>query len=146
MIRAWAGGQSDAARTPAVVAGNEAIRPSGERASTAVRAARNYGAGEAIASALGPPLAAHEERQLEDGEHKTRPLETVGGMDVYVVQSLHGGPSESANDKLCRLLFFIGALKDAGGSARHRPGALPLLRAKGSPHQAERSGDHPVCG
>ena len=37
-------------------------------------------------------------------------------MDVYVVQSLHGGPSESANDKLCRLLFFIGALKDAGAA------------------------------
>ena len=72
--------------------------------------------GEAIASALGPPLAAHEERQFEDGEHKTRPLETVGGMDVYVVQSLHGGPSESANDKLCRLLFFIGALKNAGAA------------------------------
>jgi hypothetical protein len=80
--------------------------------------------GEAIASALGPPLAAHEERQFEDGEHKTRPLETVGGMDVYVVQSLHGGPSESANDKLCRLLFFIGALKDAG-AARVVPARIP---------------------
>jgi ribose-phosphate pyrophosphokinase len=33
---------------------------------------------------------------------------------MYVIQSLHGGPSMSANDKLCRLLFFIGALKDAG--------------------------------
>jgi hypothetical protein len=32
------------------------------------------------------------------------------------VQSLHGGPSESANDKLCRLLFFIGALKDIGAA------------------------------
>jgi hypothetical protein len=31
--------------------------------------------GEAIASARGPPLTAHEERQFEDGEHKTRPLE-----------------------------------------------------------------------
>jgi ribose-phosphate pyrophosphokinase len=72
--------------------------------------------GEAIAKALGMPLAAHEERQFEDGEHKTRPLDTVGGMDVYIVQSLHGGPSESANDKLCRLLFFIGALKDAGAA------------------------------
>jgi ribose-phosphate pyrophosphokinase len=30
--------------------------------------------------------------------------------------SLHGGPTESANDKLCRLLFFIGALKDAGAA------------------------------
>ena len=45
-----------------------------------------------------------------------RPLDTVGGADVYVVQSLHSGPSESANDKLCRLLFFIGALKDAGAA------------------------------
>ena len=72
--------------------------------------------GEAVARALGQPLAKHEERQFEDGEHKTRPLDPVGGTDVYVVQSLHGGPSESANDKLCRLLFFIGALKDAGAA------------------------------
>ena len=72
--------------------------------------------GAAIAQALGHPLAAHEERQFEDGEHKSRPLDNVGAMDVYVMQSLHGGPSESANDKLCRLLFFIGALKDAGAA------------------------------
>ena len=72
--------------------------------------------GSAIASALGQPLAAHEEREFEDGEHKTRPLDTVAGADVYVVQSLHGGPQQSANDKLCRLLFFIGALKDAGAA------------------------------
>ncbi len=72
--------------------------------------------GRAIAQALGQPLAAHEEREFEDGEHKARPLDAVRGADVYVVQSLHGGPSESANDKLCRLLFFIGALKDAGAA------------------------------
>jgi ribose-phosphate pyrophosphokinase len=70
--------------------------------------------GEAVARALGTTLAAHEEREFEDAEHKVRPLEAVGGRDVYVIQSLHSGPSESANDKLCRLLFFIGALKDAG--------------------------------
>jgi hypothetical protein len=69
--------------------------------------------GEPVAQALGQPLAKHEERQFEDGEHKTRPLDPVCGADVYVAQSLHGGRSESANDKLCRLLFFIGALKDA---------------------------------
>jgi ribose-phosphate pyrophosphokinase len=40
----------------------------------------------------------------------------VIGQDVYVVQSLHGGPDESPNDKLCRLLFFIGALKDCGAA------------------------------
>ena len=72
--------------------------------------------GRTVAHALGQPLAAHEEREFEDGEHKVRPLEPVGGADVYVVQSLHGGPIESANDKLCRLLFFIGALKDAGAA------------------------------
>jgi ribose-phosphate pyrophosphokinase len=62
------------------------------------------------------PLCAHEEREFEDGEHKARPLDPVGNADVYVVQSLHGGPEASANDKLCRLLFFIGALKNAGAA------------------------------
>lgn len=72
--------------------------------------------GAAIAAALGRPLAAHEEREFEDEEHKARPLEAVRGADVFVLQSLHGGPQQSANDKLCRLLFFIGALKDAGAA------------------------------
>ena len=72
--------------------------------------------GGAVAQKLGRPLAPHEERGFEDGEHKVRPLISVQNADVYVVQSLHGGPNESANDKLCRLLFFIGALKDAGAA------------------------------
>ena len=80
----------------------------------ALEATRSFG--EAIAEALQQPLSPHEERGFEDGEHKIRPLAAVQNADVYVVQSLHGGPSESANDKLCRLLFFIGALKDAGAA------------------------------
>ena len=72
--------------------------------------------GSAVAAALGQPLAAHEEREFEDEEHKARPLESVRGADVFVLQSLHSGPQQSANDKLCRLLFFIGALKDAGAA------------------------------
>lgn len=56
----------------------------------------------------------HEERAFEDGEHKIRRLVSVRGADVYVVQSLHDGPEETVNGKLCRLLFFIGALRDAG--------------------------------
>jgi ribose-phosphate pyrophosphokinase len=72
--------------------------------------------GRAIAEELGLPLSPHEERGFEDGEHKIRPLVAVQNSDVYVVQSLHGGPVESSNDKLCRLLFFIGALKDAGAA------------------------------
>jgi ribose-phosphate pyrophosphokinase len=72
--------------------------------------------GSVVATALGRPLAAHEEREFEDGEHKTRPLEGVRGSHVFVLQSLHSEMEQSANDKLCRLLFFIGALKDAGAA------------------------------
>jgi ribose-phosphate pyrophosphokinase len=72
--------------------------------------------GSAVAAALGRPLAPHEEREFEDGEHKTRPLEGVRDANVFALQSLHSGPEQSANDKLCRLLFFIGALKDAGAA------------------------------
>jgi ribose-phosphate pyrophosphokinase len=81
--------------------------------------------GAAIAANLGQPIASHEEREFEDGEHKARPLECVRGADVYVVQSLHAGPSQSANDKLCRLLFFIGALKESG--AKRVTAVVPYL-------------------
>ena len=73
--------------------------------------------GLSIARQLGVDLCAHEEREFEDGEHKVRPLDVVARADVFVIQSLHAGPSESASDKLCRLLFFIGALKDAGAAS-----------------------------
>lgn len=72
--------------------------------------------GERVAQHLGMPLGRHEERDFEDGEHKSRPLDEVRGRDVFVVHSLHADGSESASDKLCRLLFFIGALKDAGAA------------------------------
>ena len=69
--------------------------------------------GEAVAAQLGTQLSPHEERAFEDGEHKARPLASVRGRDVFVLQSLHGDSSQGVNDKLLRLLFFIGALKDA---------------------------------
>jgi ribose-phosphate pyrophosphokinase len=69
---------------------------------------------ERVAARMDIVLAPHEERNFEDGEHKTRPLRDVRGHDVFVLHSLHGDASESGNDKLCRLLFFCGALKDAG--------------------------------
>jgi len=73
--------------------------------------------GEKMATALGAPLAEHEEREFEDGEHKARPLVSVRGRDAYVIHSLHGGPGQSANDKICRLLFFLAAIRE-GGAAR----------------------------
>ncbi|MEM6353700.1 MAG: ribose-phosphate pyrophosphokinase [Cyanobacteria bacterium P01_D01_bin.14] len=69
--------------------------------------------GKSIAEQLGIALSPHEERDFEDGEHKARALTNVRGQDVYVIQSLYGEPGISVNDKLCRLLFFIGALKEA---------------------------------
>ena len=80
----------------------------------ALNATRAFG--EAIARELGIRLTPHEERDFDDGEHKTRPLDTVRGRDVFVVQSLYGDDTESANDKLCKLLFFLGCLKDAAAA------------------------------
>lgn len=72
--------------------------------------------GERVARHCAVPLAAHEERDFEDGEFKVRTLEQVQGETVFVVHSLHTDAHRSVNDKLCRLLFFIGSLKDAGAA------------------------------
>ena len=77
----------------------------------ALRGSESLGA--KIAQHLDIPLAAHEERDFEDGEHKARPLQNVRGRSCFVLHSLHGDASHSANDKLNRLLFFIATLKDA---------------------------------
>lgn len=69
---------------------------------------------ERICQRLGIAPAEHEERTFEDGEHKIRPLESVRGRDVYVVESLHSDGAMSVNDKLVRLLFFLAAVRDAG--------------------------------
>jgi ribose-phosphate pyrophosphokinase len=81
--------------------------------------------GERIAAHLGIALDDHEERAFEDGEHKARPLVSVRDRDVFVVHSLHGDPDASGNDKLCKLLFFIGALRDA--SAARVTAVVPYL-------------------
>ncbi len=81
--------------------------------------------GEAIAGALGSPLGGHEETEFEDGEHRAHPTENVRGSDVFVVQSLYDEPGRPTNDKLCRLWFFIGALKEA--SAERVTVVVPYL-------------------
>jgi ribose-phosphate pyrophosphokinase len=68
---------------------------------------------EKVAAHLGRQLTDHEERAFEDGEHKIRTLESVRGKQVYIIQSLHSDSNMSVNDKLCRLLFFTGSLKEA---------------------------------
>jgi ribose-phosphate pyrophosphokinase len=81
--------------------------------------------GEDVALQLGISLSACEERDFEDGEHKSRPLVNVRQRDVFVVQSLYADREQSVNDKLVRLLFFIGALKDA--SAGRVTAVVPYL-------------------
>jgi len=71
---------------------------------------------DAVAAALAHPLAAHEERVFEDGEHKARPLGSVRGADAYVLSSLHGDRERPVDAKLLRLLLFAATLKDAGAS------------------------------
>jgi ribose-phosphate pyrophosphokinase len=71
---------------------------------------------KALGRATGLPLAPFELRRFEDGEQKIRALMSVRGGDVYVLCSLHGDGGESVNDRLCRMLFFTGALRDAGAA------------------------------
>jgi ribose-phosphate pyrophosphokinase len=81
----------------------------------ALKTSREFGT--RVARALGISLADHEERDFEDGEHKIRPLVNVRGRAVFVVQSLYGDNEASVNDKLAKLLFFIGACKDASAAS-----------------------------
>ncbi|MBM3576903.1 MAG: ribose-phosphate pyrophosphokinase [Alphaproteobacteria bacterium] len=81
--------------------------------------------GEDVAQLLGAELTPLEDREFEDGEYKIRPLENVRGRDCYAVFTLHGDHVASSADKLCKLLFFIGALKDAG--ARRVTAVTPYL-------------------
>lgn len=74
------------------------------------------GLGTAIAHHLGTELAEHEEREFEAGEHEARPLVSVRGRDVFIIHSLNGAPEGTANDKLCKLLFFAATCRDSGAS------------------------------
>ena len=73
--------------------------------------------GRSLSACLDLPLASHEEREFDGGEHKLRSLVSVRGRSVYLVQSLCGDSLRSANDRLCRLLFFAGSLKEAGAAS-----------------------------
>ncbi len=89
----------------------------------AFRESREFG--ELVASNLGIDLSPIEERAFEDGEHKTRSLVSIRDRDVYVIQSLYSDAQQSVNDKLIRLLFFLGSLRDA--SAGRVTAIVPYL-------------------
>ena len=72
--------------------------------------------GRRIAAAGGWPIAPHEERDFDRGEHKARPLIDPRGRDVFVLAALQGGPEASVNDRLLRLLFFLATCRDHGAA------------------------------
>jgi ribose-phosphate pyrophosphokinase len=86
---------------------------------------RDSALGGALASELDRSIAPHEERTFADGERKLRPLVDPCGADVYVVHGLYGEPGDSVHDKLCRLLMFVGVLRDHG--AARVTAVLPYL-------------------
>src|SRR5208283_1298590 len=92
----------------------------------ALDASRAYG--EAVAREMGVTLCAHEEREFEDGEHKSRPLASVRDRDVYVIHSLYSDASQSINDKLARLLVLYRHAQGRRGGPRNGRCALPCLR------------------
>ena len=103
-----------------------------------LNSSRTFGEEVSLRLAVGPGL--HEEREFEDGEHKARPLISVRGKNAFVIQSLYADDQQSGNDKLCRLLFFIGALKDAAAARVQRSFRIWLMRARiGKPSRAIRS-------
>lgn len=72
--------------------------------------------GQRIAQAGGWPIAAHEERDFDLGEHKARPLVDPRGKDVFVLAALQGGNGATVNDRLMRLWFFLAACRDHGAA------------------------------
>lgn len=77
----------------------------------ALNASSEYG--EKIALCLEDKLCKHKELFFHDGECYVASEENVRGADVYVIASLYGDDKESVNDKLMKLLVFIGSLHDA---------------------------------
>ena len=67
-----------------------------------------------VAAQAAIALAPLEERRFEGGEFKLRPLESVRGRTVFVLQCLAGTAEAPVADRLLRLLLLLQGLRDAG--------------------------------
>jgi len=85
----------------------------------------SYEFGDSVAASLEVPLSEHEEHNFEDGEHDIFITDNIRGADVFVIHSLYSDEHQSVNDKLVRLLFMIGAVRDA--SAARVTAVIPYL-------------------
>lgn len=71
----------------------------------------------AVARHADVPLIPIEERRFEGGEFKLRPLESIRGRTVFVLQSLAGTDEMPLCERLVRLLFLLQGLRDVGAAA-----------------------------
>jgi ribose-phosphate pyrophosphokinase len=78
-----------------------------------------------VAQHLDMELSAHTEECFADGECFVHSDVNVRGLDVFIIQSLYSSPNENVAEKFVKLLFFIGALKDA--SARRITAIIPYF-------------------
>jgi ribose-phosphate pyrophosphokinase len=65
---------------------------------------------------IGVRLSEHEETYFDDGECYVRSKENVRGADVFVICSLYNSVTERLADKVMKLLFFTGSLRDASAA------------------------------
>ena len=74
--------------------------------------------GSSVCSEAGLAPTPVEERSFEGGEFKLRPLQSVRGRSVFVLQTLAASKDVSVADRLVRLLFLLNGLRDAGATRR----------------------------
>ena len=82
-----------------------------------------------VCAHLGIKRTPHEEKLFDDGENYAKSSAgeegNVRGHDVFVIQSLYSDNKESVSDKLVKLCWMIGSLKDA--SAHEVTAIIPHL-------------------
>lgn len=77
----------------------------------ALHSAQGYA--EHIAGHLGVRLAQHEEYFHPDQESYIRSLENVRRARVFVIADLYSDRSQTVDQKLMKLIWFVGSLRDA---------------------------------
>lgn len=69
---------------------------------------------ECVARSMKMGLSSHSEKNHLDGEVYIRSAVNVRESSVFIIASIYGDNHESVNDKLAKVEYMIGAMKDAG--------------------------------
>lgn len=102
-----------------------------------------------VCDRLGVPVTPHTEKTFDDGEvylksgpeHNDAEVGNVRGHNVFVIQSLYSDEDESVNDKLVKLCFMCGSLKDASAHE-----VTPIIPHLGYARQDRKTESRaPIC-